>query len=57
MLARAGLLEVHVFALNFRQVHVLAGPAAGRSTQAPPIGGKPYLIIGRALATHPIAAE
>lgn len=47
-LAHAGLLEIHIFRRNYRQVFVLAGPAAGKSTQAPPWEGcRPYKVVNQ----------
>lgn len=47
-LTRAGLIRVEVFNRNFRLAIVLAGPHAGKQTQAPPLlAGKaqhPYLV-------------
>jgi len=44
-LARAGFIRVLITSMNYRQVEILTGEAAGKFTQRAPSGGKPWKII------------
>lgn len=45
-LAKDARIEVRVYARLWREVVIRSGRRAGRSTQAPPGGGKPWRVIG-----------
>jgi hypothetical protein len=45
-LARLGFVRSEVFGKNYRVVHILTGPHAGKSTRPPEDGGAPWLVIG-----------
>ena len=43
-----GLITVRIYAKNWRDVIILQGPHAGKTTLPPPHGGKPYAVIDQA---------
>lgn len=45
-LVRAGQIRSEVYSRNWRVVTILKGEHAGKSTAAPPWGGKPYRVDG-----------
>ncbi len=54
-LARDGFIRILISGHNWRTVHILKGPQAGKSTLADPKGGRVYKIIG-AFGTQMIRA-
>lgn len=47
-LVRRGLITVRIYGHNFREVVILEGPLAGKTTQRSPDGWEPYIIIDKA---------
>jgi len=47
-LIRQGLITVRIYKNNWRDVVILQGPHAGKSTLPPPHGGKPHIVIEQA---------
>lgn len=50
-LVREGRIVVRVYGGNWRDVVIVTGPHAGKSTKGPPHGGKPYSVIDAAERT------
>ena len=46
-LARAGKIKIEISGRNYRQVTILVGPNAGKSTAPDPSGARIWMVIGK----------